>query len=56
MNGVVYREVVDSERYEFLVGWAETNDVPYFLRLVNNMPQVGMPMYFWRKAEYVGVA
>lgn len=56
MTALVYRDVADPLLYELLIDWLVTNDVPYQLRVVDNKTQLGMPMYFWRKAEYVGVA
>ena len=56
MTRLIYRATVDGERLDTLVGWAETNDVRYDLRTINNKLQVGMSAYHWRKAEYTGVA
>ena len=57
MNGLIYRNAVDGERLDTLVGWAETNDVRYDLRTINNkLLEVGLSAYHWRKAEYTGVA
>jgi hypothetical protein len=56
MTGLIYRGVVDGERLDTLVGWAETNNVRYDLRTINNKLEVGMSAYHWRKAEYTGVA
>jgi hypothetical protein len=56
MIGLIYRGVTEGERLDTLVGWAETNDVRYDLRTINNKLQVGMSAYHWRKAEYIGVA
>jgi hypothetical protein len=56
MVALMYREIADPLFYDLLVDWLVANDVPYQLRVVNNKTQLGMPVYFWRKAEYVGAA
>ena len=55
-HGLIYRNAVDGERLDTLVGWAETNDVRYDLRTRNKTLEVGMSAYHWRKAEHTGVA
>jgi hypothetical protein len=53
---MIYREVNDDERFSFIVGWAETNNAHYDTRVRNGRMQIGMSAYYWRKAEYSGVA
>lgn len=53
---LIYRNITDDETFAFIVGWAETNNVPYELRTARNLLQLGLSPYHWRKAEYVGVA
>jgi len=53
---LMYREVMDDERYSFIVGWAETNDAHYDTRAINGRILVGLSAYHWRKAEYQGAA
>ena len=55
-RGLIYRGTVDGERLDTLVGWAETNNVRYDLRTINNKLEVGLSAYHWRKAEHTGVA
>ena len=56
MTRLIYRATVDGERLDTLVGWAETNNVRYDLRTINNKLEVGLSAYHWRKAEHTGVA
>lgn len=53
---MVFRDVMDDERFSFVIGWAETHNVPHETRVVGGRLQVGMSRYHWRKAEYLGVA
>jgi hypothetical protein len=53
---MIYREVMDDERYAFIIGWAETNNAQYDTRVKNGRVQVGLSAYHWRRAEYQGVA
>lgn len=53
---MIYREVMDDERYAFIIGWAETNNAQYDTRVINGRVQVGLSAYHWRRAEYSGVA
>lgn len=53
---MAYRDAHDDELFAFIVGWAETHNIPYELRTVNGRLQVGMSRYHWRRAEYTGVA
>lgn len=53
---MLYREVAAGERFDTLVGWLETNDIPYNLRVSNGSTHIGLSAYHWRKAEYTGIA
>lgn len=53
---MAYRDVQDDEQFSFVVGWAETNNIPYELRTAQGRMQIGMSRYHWRRAEYLGIS
>jgi hypothetical protein len=53
---MLYRTVQSDDAVTSIIAWANSNNAPLDTRVRDGHMQIGMPMYFWRKAEYVGLA